>query len=230
MGRKAIKLLGNGIKALANDAPAAIKNIGKKAYDFFKGINWSELGRNVINKIASAIRYMIATVPGLLLQVGQDAGNKFKEIDWYDLGSKVIEGIVKGIKAGIQWIKDAAAEAANAGFQKAKDILGIKSPSRVFRDQVGKMIPRGIALGITDDEKYVDTSMDRLGNRLLRDFDSLTLPTIAPVETIAVERSETPENGRIIYITNNITVDGAESPEDYADRLIREMELQVRTA
>ena len=230
LGRKAIKFIGNGIRALANDAPSVIKSIGNKAYNFFKNINWSELGRNVINKIASALRSMIATVPGIVLQLGNDAWNKFNGIDWYDLGSNVIQGIVNGLNAGVQWIKDTASSVASRALEAAKNVLGIKSPSRRFRDEVGKMIPRGMALGVSDAEPYVDASMDKLGKRLIMDFEGLSLPTIRPLETIAVEGTKSAENGKIINITNNISVDGAENPEDFANRLVREMELQVRTA
>ena len=230
LGRKAIKLIGNGIRALANDAPSVIKSIGNKAYNFFKNINWSELGRNVINKIAIALRNMIATVPGIVLQLGNDAWNKFNGIDWYDLGSNVIQGIVNGLNAGVKWIKDTASSVASKALEAAKNVLGIKSPSRRFRDEVGKMIPRGMALGVSDAEPYVDASMDKLGKRLIMDFEGLSLPTIQPLETIAVEGARSAENGKIINITNNISVDGAENPEDFANRLVREMELQVRTA
>lgn len=230
LGRKAIKFIGNGIRALANDAPSVIKSIGNKAYNFFKNINWSELGRNVINKIAIALRNMIATVPGIVLQLGNDAWNKFNGIDWYDLGSNVIQGIVNGLNAGVQWIKDTASSVASRALEAAKNVLGIKSPSRRFRDEVGKMIPRGMALGVSDAEPYVDASMDKLGKRLIMDFEGLSLPTIRPLETIAVEGTKSAENGKIINITNNISVDGAENPEDFANRLVREMELQVRTA
>ena len=45
---------------------------------------------------------------------------------------------------------------------KAKSALGIHSPSRVFRDEVGAMVGRGMALGIDDSAHVVSCSMDSL--------------------------------------------------------------------
>lgn len=230
LGRKALTAISNGVKSLASNIPNALKSIGQRAKQFFQGIPWAEGGRAVINFIVNAIRGMFTAIPSALTSIGSAAVSAFKSINWWDVGANVIKGIVNGLSSNVSWIVDAAKNAAKKALDAAKNLLGISSPSKVFRDEVGKMIPRGMALGISDAENYVDVSMNRLGNRLLRDFDSLTLPTIAPVETIAVSGAETGENGKIVYITNNITIDGAESPEDYASRLVREMELQVRTA
>lgn len=230
LGRKALTAISNGVKSLASNIPNALKSIGQRAKQFFQGIPWAEGGRAVINFIVNAIRGMFTAIPSALTSIGSAAVSAFKSINWWDVGANVIKGIVNGLSSNVSWIVDAAKNAAKKALDAAKNLLGISSPSKVFRDEVGKMIPRGMALGISDAEKYVDVSMNRLGNRLLRDFGSITLPTIAPIETIAVSGAETGENGKIVYITNNITIDGAESPEDYASRLVREMELQVRTA
>ena len=42
---------------------------------------------------------------------------------------------------------DAARSAANKALKAAKNALGIHSPSRVFRDQVGKMMALGMGIG-----------------------------------------------------------------------------------
>lgn len=41
-------------------------------------------------------------------------------------------------------------EMANNALDSIKQTLGIKSPSRVFRDEVGKQIPAGMAQGVED--------------------------------------------------------------------------------
>ncbi len=78
--------------------------------------------------------------------VGKIAG-AFK-ISWSSIGSSIASGIASGISAGVRAIKDAAVGAATAALNAAKSALGIKSPSRVFRDAVGYQIPAGMAQGI----------------------------------------------------------------------------------
>lgn len=64
------------------------------------------------------------------------------------IGQAIIDGISGGISAGIGAIQSMAANAANSALSAAKSALGIESPSTVFRDQVGQMIPAGVIEGI----------------------------------------------------------------------------------
>ena len=49
-------------------------------------------------------------------------------------------------------------------------------------------------------------------------------------EALMRDIAEASGGGRTVQITNYITVDGAQDPEDYADRFVREMKLKMRTA
>lgn len=63
------------------------------------------------------------------------------------IGSNVVQGIWSGISSGWSWLKQQVSSLASSLVQGAKDALGVHSPSTVFRDQVGKWIPPGIAEG-----------------------------------------------------------------------------------
>ena len=54
-----------------------------------------------------------------------------------------------GISSGWDWLTGKVKSLAKSLLDGAKDALGIHSPSRLFRDLVGKMIPQGIGVGIT---------------------------------------------------------------------------------
>lgn len=86
----------------------------------------------------------------------QDMWNTITETDWLSLGSNIISGIANGIVNGAGAIVSAAQDAASRALNAAKNFLGIHSPSRVFRDEVGKMIPQGMAVGVeTETDKAV---------------------------------------------------------------------------
>ena len=86
----------------------------------------------------------------------QDMWNTITETDWLSLGSNIISGIANGILNGAGAIVSAAQDAASRALNAAKNFLGIHSPSRVFRDEVGKMIPQGMAVGVeTETDKAV---------------------------------------------------------------------------
>lgn len=104
-------------------------------------------------------------LPGIItaaIDAGANFINAFTSIDWISLGVQVIQGIINGIKSAIGALVDAAINAAKSAFDAAKNALGIHSPSRLFRDQIGKMIPSGMALGITANLKPVTTAMRTL--------------------------------------------------------------------
>ena len=100
------------------------------------------------------------------------------EIDWYDLGSNIIQGIVNGLRAGVDWITSAARDVAQKAKDAAKNLLGIESPSKVFRDEVGKMIDKGLAIGIDRNAVDVIESAENLSKNLLKPFEGLEAPTL----------------------------------------------------
>ena len=86
----------------------------------------------------------------------QEIWNTITETDWLSLGSNILSGIANGIVNGAGAIVSAAQDAASRALNAAKNFLGIHSPSRVFRDEVGKMIPQGMAVGVeTETDKAV---------------------------------------------------------------------------
>lgn len=119
-------------------------------------------GIQIILKLAAgliaAVPQMIAQIPAIISQIK----NAFTNVDWGSVGSNIISGIKDGISGAVGTIIDAAKGAAKSALDAAKSLLGIHSPSRVFRDQVGKMIPEGMALGIDRNKKAVTESIDGL--------------------------------------------------------------------
>lgn len=67
------------------------------------------------------------------------------------IGSDVVHGIWNGISGAAGWLADKVRGFASGILDGMKDALGIHSPSRLFRDQVGKYIAQGIGEGFTDE-------------------------------------------------------------------------------
>lgn len=72
-----------------------------------------------------------------------------------DIGGWILDGIFSGFRN----IKDKVIGFKDNFVQGFKDALGIKSPSRVMRDEVGKYLGEGIADGLSrTTRKIVDTA------------------------------------------------------------------------
>lgn len=87
-----------------------------------------------------------------------------KNVDWVQLGKDIINGLINGIGAMGNALKDAARSIASSALDTIKDFFGIASPSRVMRDEVGRYIPAGLALGIRQNAGDVAQAMDELSD------------------------------------------------------------------
>lgn len=76
--------------------------------------------------------------------------SSMQSTSWYSVGSNICSGILNGINDGWDWLVSTVSNLASGLLNAAKWALGIHSPSRVFRDEVGENIGLGIAEGVTD--------------------------------------------------------------------------------
>ena len=178
LGKNVIEFIKNGIEQLSTNLPQALKDIGNKAIEWFKGVDWANAGKQAIEFIKTAILGVATHIPSTLLGIGKDAWNEFKSIDWFDLGQNVISGIVDGLRAGVDWITSAARDVAQRAKDAAKNLLDIESPSKVMRDEVGKMYDKGLAIGIEDNAEEVIRSAENLSKSLIKPFEGLEAPTL----------------------------------------------------
>lgn len=136
------------------------------------------------------------------------------------LGVAIIKGIAKGIAGGVGEIASAAKDAAKHALDAAKDFLHINSPSRVFRDQVGKPISEGMIVGINalgDDVSkagvtVLKTALSSMQDAVTSDIDMQ--PTIAPVIDLSQFRKDAGKMGDVLSttpITATISTSQAES-------------------
>lgn len=75
------------------------------------------------------------------------------------IGENIAKGLLEGIKNMGNWVKDQVGNFANGVVDGFKNALGIHSPSRVFRDQVGRYIAEGIGVGFADEMGNVSKQM-----------------------------------------------------------------------
>lgn len=118
-----------------------------------------------ISLIAQLIAGLISMIPDVITGAGDIIKNicdTFAETDWLSVGTDIIRGIGQGIRNGASIIIAAAREAAEKAFNAAKEFLGIASPSRLFRAEVGYQISAGAALGITDGIPMMTSAMNDL--------------------------------------------------------------------
>ena len=78
-----------------------------------------------------------------------------------DVGMNLVRGIWNGISNGLGWIKGKISGWVGNVTSFIKRLFGIASPSKVMRDEVGKYLAQGIAVGFGNEMPAVMKSMQR---------------------------------------------------------------------
>lgn len=84
-----------------------------------------------------------------------------------DIGKNLLEGIWQGISSAAGWLWEKVKEWAGGLLDNIKGLFGINSPSRVFRDEIGKQLVAGIAAGIELNGDLVTAALEDLNSDML---------------------------------------------------------------
>jgi len=113
----------------------------------------------IVSAIAAGMINNVANLINVVPKIYEKLKTAFSNTDWKEIGKNILKGIGDGIKNAVGGVVDAAKNAAKSIFDGVKGFFGIKSPSRLFRDEVGKYIPQGIAVGV---ENEMPETADRI--------------------------------------------------------------------
>lgn len=149
--RNAIQFISQLPGRIAAYLCGVISNVGAFAGQMGQGA--LNAGRQFLSNIVNTL----ASIPGRVVSIGRN----------------IVEGIVSGIMGSIGRIGNAILGGVNNAIADVKSMLGIHSPSRLFRDQIGMMMGLGLANGIDASARYVNASMGSMIGGLMPDINDL---------------------------------------------------------
>lgn len=175
----------NGIRTVVSAGANAISGIVSAVSGSITSV-WSGLWNTVKNAVSSAwngitgaVRNGVNSVANVVKGVKEKITGAFNGAgSWLvSAGRNILQGLTNGIKGAIGAVLDTISGVAQKVVDTVKHILGIHSPSRVFRDEVGRMIPAGLGIGVEKNEY--------LAVRPVQDMVSDLLPSslLGPVST-----------------------------------------------
>ena len=162
-----VKMLANLAQGIINNIPTIISTastvIANLLATFAKHLpQLLQQGITMLGQVAAGLIQAIPTLVGKIPTIISNVVSAFKNHDWGSIGGDIIRGVASGISNAVGVIAEAAKNAARSAFNAAKEFLGIKSPSRLFRYGIGQYIPEGMALGIQDNTAMVSKAMNDL--------------------------------------------------------------------
>lgn len=141
------------------------------------------LASNMPAIINAGVQILIALITGLIQAIPQLIGaipqiigavkDAFGNVDWGSIGMNIITGIKDGLVGAAGQLWDAAKNVAKNAWDGVKNFLGINSPSRLFRDTVGKQIAAGMVVGMQQSEGDVAAAGMGLAKASLPNMDAI---------------------------------------------------------
>ncbi len=115
-----------------------------------------ELIGKLLAGIIQAVPKLIAAIPGII----SDIKSKFLSFDWLSIGKNIISGIASGVANFAGNLVDAAVNAAKNAIDTVKGWLGIHSPSRRARDEIGVNMIAGVSEGVEKETPQLEASSE----------------------------------------------------------------------
>ncbi|HEM3232650.1 TPA: tape measure protein [Streptococcus suis 4961] len=161
-----------GIENGSAKAVEATKSVGTKIQQGFKenlGIHspsrvFTEFGGHITEGLANGITNGTNSPVGKVKNLAVKLREPFSGISgrFSEIGAMAMQGLAGGIQANAGVAIAAANSVASRVTSTIKRALDIHSPSRVMRDEVGRFIPQGIAVGIEADKDVLERTMAKL--------------------------------------------------------------------
>lgn len=140
--------------------------------------------------IASWLSGVISTVVGWVSQFASNATSAASQFasnlinglasipgQVTSIGSNIIQGMVNGVTGAAGRLIDSVKGAVDDAINAAKNLLGIHSPSRVFR-KIGQYTMQGAALGVDDDADVLLRSTDNAMRGMISTAQDIAMPGV----------------------------------------------------
>lgn len=152
----------NNVVSFMQQLPGKIKQYLDSAINNLK--TWvTQMGTKGKEAVQSLINNVISAASGIASKVAS-------------IGSDIVSGVWNGIKGAASRFKDQVTSFFSGIVDGVKDALGIGSPSKVFRDEIGRWLPPGVVQGF---EAAMPSAMKAIQKDLNKGIDNIDINDIS---------------------------------------------------
>lgn len=193
LGKNIITFFKDGIMSMVG----AVKSAGTNVFNAIKNAivnlpsTLGNLGKSAIHNLSSTIRGLASNAKMAALKVASAVESAILKLPqkMLSIGKNIVKGLWNGISNMTGWIADKVMGFANSVLGGIKKALGIHSPSRVMRDEVGKMMALGMGIGfeknipVDDMQKSLSDPLKKIKRTAL----DVTMKPVKSVEQVTYE-------------------------------------------
>ena len=204
-----MSILMNLVQGIANNLPAIVES----AADIIQKLIISiadhlpqiiEMGYKLLGELVSGIIKALPKIVEAVFTIWKKIFEVWASINWIELGKDVIAGIANGVKNYASQLWNAIKEVCRGALKSAKDFFGISSPSKVMRDQVGKWLPEGMAVGIEDNASVVNKAIGDLTDEATGSINGDVRSVVAVQSSNSASLNRSSVNGTMATDTTGI--------------------------
>lgn len=171
----------NFFKNLATNAINSVKNTWTSSVSFFTNLGNSAktIVSNMVTSVINFVKNLGTNFVNTISTMKTNVVNKMNELkdgmvekvkllpaQFISIGKDIINGLIKGISAMAANALEAITGVVDGVVNTAKKLLGIHSPSRVFK-QIGLWTGEGMVIGLDQSSPKVNQAMENIGNGIL---------------------------------------------------------------
>lgn len=157
--------IAESISAMGSLAAASASEMVQAAMAAVQNADWSSAGHSAASSVASGIESGGGDVISAAGSVAASASQAFSSGSWSSIGYNIMSGVADGIRSAGNSVIAAIQQVSKETKEAVEKYYKISSPSALMRDEVGIMISRGIAEGITDGSVYVKNAMAEVSDK-----------------------------------------------------------------
>lgn len=167
-----------------------------------------QMGITLIVKLAEglikAIPQLVSKIPQIIGALVSGFGQFLRKM--HEVGKNLVDGIWNGIKNAKDWLLGKVKEWCGNILNGIKAFFGIHSPSRVMRDEIGKRLPQGVAVGIEADTDEALKAIDNMNNDIMSEMNKAVAFETGSINANASVKSN---NSMLNVIQATFNIDGS---------------------
>lgn len=198
-----------GLLSCVPDLISAAFDLAKSLLNTIMETDWLALGSDILDLVIDGLFSVVGALISAAVDIGTTLWDEITNIDWLSLGSNIISGIASGVSGAIGLLAEAAASVARNALNTIKSVLGINSPSKVFKKEVGHWIPPGIGEGFEETMPELNADMRKSLMHTIDDASSAVASEIGVANRRLSGSGGSPggsDEPRVVTNENGITV------------------------